>query len=99
MSFLFLVSVVLVFSTQQVCVFFLAIESFRTIESTNRKKVLVDSQYNYLESVHPTDYVVFRTCRLIVSSSFGQSQSYILDRFCGQILMNRFYLDVKTGPN
>ena len=52
---------------------------------------------NLLESVHPTDYVVYRTCLLVVSSPFGQPQSYILDRFCRHIWMNRFYLDVKTG--
>ena len=42
-------------------------------------------------SVHATDSVVFRICQLVVSSLFGQSQSFIFDRFCRQILMNRFY--------
>ena len=47
----------------------------------------------------PTDSsVVFRTCQLVASRLFGQSQSFIFDRFCRQILWNRFYQDVKTGP-
>ena len=64
-----------------VCVFFLAIES-------------TQNNYSVIESVHPTDSVVFRTCRLVVSRSFGESQSYILDRFCRQILMNRLYISL-----
>ena len=89
MFFLFLVTVVL-FLVCSRCFFFLpsnpfARQNLRRTEGKYRWKSSIKCQNSYSESVHPTDSVMFRTCQLVVSSLFGQSQLY-LRRFCRQIL-------------
>ena len=76
--------------------FFSAIESYRTTESTqNRKKVSVDR----LVRICPSD----RFCRVQnLPTSSVELIWPITELYFRQILatdfMNRFYLDVKTGP-
>ena len=47
-------------------------------ELIDRKKIL--------ESVHFDRFCCVQTSQLVASSLFGQSQSFIFDRFCRQIL-------------
>ena len=91
MSFLSLVTVVLFLVCSRCFFIFLPSNNYvrQNLRRTERKYQWADSikcQNNFLESVHPTDSVVFRTCQLVVSSLFGQSQSFIFDRFFRQIL-------------
>ena len=82
-----------------VFVFFLPSNHFarqilRRTEESIDGQILLNAKTNSLEPVHPTDFVVFRTCQLVVSSLFGQSQSFI-----STDSVDRFHLEFKTGPN
>ena len=72
--------------------FFLPTNHFArpNLRRTERKYRWTDSIPKQIESVHPTDSVVFRTCQLVVSSLFSQSQSFIFD--LSTDFINRFYL-------
>ena len=92
-------------SVRSRCVcFFLAVESFRTTASiyvddsmylrrTERKYWWTDSLL--LESCSPTDYVVFRTCRLVVLSSIWPITELYSRHILSTDSMNRLYLVVK----